>query len=363
MSEDRLFHSGAWLAWLGGVLAVTMATRNPWYLGLLLLWVGLVTLVANRRVAARERGGGASFPPTIPVWRFALVVIPVAAIFNGLFVHAGETMLFTIPQSIPVIGGDVTLEALVYGALNGVILVALFAAFLLFNRVTPVRDLIRLAPRAYYPVAVTVAVAITFVPVTLRQAAQIREAQAIRGSTLRGVRGWLPLFLPLLSGGLERALMLAEAMVARGFAAGGGTTGLLPQAGMIVGIVLVLVGWLLRLLWGAPTLGAALLLVGIALVALAIWRAGRATPRTTYRPAPWGAREWSVALAALATALLFLLPLPVDRSSLFYTPYPLFTLPPWSPLFGFATWGLLAPAFVLLLDKEPDAQIATLNHD
>lgn len=352
MNEDRLLHSGAWLAWLGAVLAVTMSTRNPWYLGLLLLWVGLVTLVANRRVAASERAGGASFPPTIPVWRFALVVIPVAALFNALFVHAGETVLLTIPQTIPVIGGDVTLEALVYGALNGIILVALFAAFLLFNRVTPVRDLIRLAPRAYYPVAVTVAVAITFVPVTLRQAAQIREAQAIRGSALRGVRAWVPLFLPLLSGGLERALMLAEAMVARGFASGSGDAGALPQVGMIVGIVLLLVGWLLRLLWGAPVLGAALLIVGVALVGLAIWRAGRATPRTTYRPAPWGVREWIVTLAALATALVFLLPLPVDRSSLYYTPYPLLALPPWSALFAFATWGLLAPAFVLLLDQD-----------
>jgi energy-coupling factor transport system permease protein len=148
--------------------------------------------------------------------------------------------------------------------------------------------------------------------------------------------------------------MLAEAMVARGFAAGGGATGPLPQVGMIAGIVLLLVGWLLRLLWGAPTLGAALLLVGIALVGLAIWRAGSSTPRTTYRPAPWGPREWIVALAALATALIFLLPLPVDRSSLFYTPYPVLTLPPWSALFGFATWGLLAPAFVLLLDDKID---------
>lgn len=354
MSEMRLLHAGAWLAWLGAVLAVTSTTRNPWYLALLLVWVGVVTAVATQRSRTLAQAGWDTPLPTIPVWRFAIVAIPLAAIFNALFVHAGDTVLFRLPTWLPVIGGVVTVEALLYGALSGVVLIAIFAAFLLFNQVTPVRDLIRLAPRAYYPVAITVAIAITWVPVTLRQAVQIREAQAIRGSTLKGVRGWLPLFLPLVSGGLERAMMLAEAMVARGFAAVDHERAdrgqRLVQTGLVAGLLLVLAGWLLRLAWAQPVAGATLLLGGILLLLLSIWQAGRATVRSEYRPAPWGADEWIVVACAAMTAIVFLLPIPgMDRSSLYYTPYPALALPDFSPLLGAALWGLLAPAVILLL--------------
>ncbi len=352
----RLLHAGAWLTWLGAVLAITMTTRNPWYLALLLMWVAVVSFVATRQIRLWEAEGWATPLPVLSPWRFALVVVPLAALFNGLFVHAGEHILFTLPTWIPVIGGNITLEALLYGALSGVILTTIFAAFTLFNLVTPVRDLIRLAPRAYYPVAITVAIAVTWVPVTLRQAVQIREAQAIRGASLKGVRGWLPLFLPLVSSGLERALMLAEAMVARGFAATDTPTsakgGWVTQTGLILGLLLLLCGWLLRLVWAMPWTGGALLFAGLLMLAAAIWQAGRATTRTEYRPAPWGIDEWGVALLAALTAAFFLLPLSgIDRSSLYYTPYPALAPPTFSPLFGVATWGLLGPAIILLRRK------------
>jgi len=353
LSEVRLLHAGAWLAWLGAVLAITASTRNPWYLALLLLWVAVVSYTATHQLRMWEAQGWATPMPVLSPWRFAVVVIPLAALFNGLFVHVGDNVLFAMPAWIPVIGGNVTLEALLYGALSGVLLTAIFAAFTLFNLVTPVRDLIRLAPRAYYPVAITVAIAITWVPVTLRQAVQIREAQAIRGAALKGVRGWLPLFLPLVSGGLERALMLAEAMVARGFAATDNSSpakgAWVTQTGLILGLLLVLCGWLLRLVWAMPWTGGALLFVGLILLGAVIWQAGRATIRTEYRPAPWDADEWCVAILAAITAAIFLLPLPgIDRASLYYTPYPALAMPIFSPLFGVATWGLLGPALVLL---------------
>ena len=47
--------------------------------------------------------------------------------------------------------------------------------------------------------------AITYVPETARHFQRIREAQAIRGHRLRGLRDWRPIVIPLLVGGLERA--------------------------------------------------------------------------------------------------------------------------------------------------------------
>ena len=84
------------------------------------------------------------------------------------------------------------MEALVYGALNGATIAGLFAAFAVINRVVPVRSLIRVIPRAYYSVAVVASIAITYVPTTRRQFQQIREAQAIRGHRMRGVRSGCP---------------------------------------------------------------------------------------------------------------------------------------------------------------------------
>ncbi len=339
----RTLHTGAWLIWLLAAGIMLTVTRNPIYIGLVLLWV---MIVLGGLGAPEEGAAGPVFSPL----RFALIVVPIAALFNALFVHAGETVLFALPDRLPVVGGNITLEALAYGALNGLVLTGLFAAFAVFNRVTPVRSLIQIAPRAYYSVAVIVAIALTYVPVTLKQAAQIREAQAVRGHRLKGLRSWAPIFLPLLSSGMERALQLAEAMVARGFAAGSApdeSSGVRVQTMLAGGTALFAAGLVVRLIGQQALLAAALLVTGAVLLFGGIWWAGRAHPHTVYRPAPWRAVDWGVVTAAGVGALLFLLPIPgVDKSSLAWYPYPALTWPSFSFVLVVATWGLLGPAVV-----------------
>jgi energy-coupling factor transport system permease protein len=338
-----LLHAGAWLCWLAAVLVLMTITRNPVYLFLALAWIALVD-VAARRVPAPGRTDLPWSPLT-----FGLVAIPLAALFNGLTVHVGATVVARLPATWPLIGGPITLEAIVYGALNGVALTALFAAFAVANRMVALRQVIQLIPRAYYPVAIVVAIALTFVPATLRQWRQVREAQAVRGHRQRGLRSWLPLWLSLLTGGMERALGLAEAMTARGFAGGPPLHDRWTQLGVLVGLPLVAVGLLLRTVWGQPLAGAVALLLGAALVIAAIWVAGRRRPHTLYRPAPWRTPEWTVAAGALVTVAAFVLPLPgLDRASIFYSPYPVLAAPGFSVALGVATWGLLTPAGVLL---------------
>jgi energy-coupling factor transport system permease protein len=296
--------------------------------------------------------------------RFGLVVVTLSTLFNALTVHAGRTVLFTIPGNVPLISGTVTLEAALYGLLNGLVIAALFAAFMLMTRAVAVRDLIRFIPRAFYPLAVVISIALTFVPTTLRQFHQIREAQAVRGHRMRGLRSWLPLFLPLLTGGMERALQLAEAMMARGFAGAD-----IPhqetrlRVSTLTGLALVAAGLLLRMAWQQRVTGGILLLMGIGVIALALHHAGRRHPHTVYRKRRLQPGDWIVIGAALATALLFLVPLPgVNRASLYYMPYPEVTLPTLSVVLGAATWGLLAPAAVLgtqlLLSAGNDSDVS-----
>jgi energy-coupling factor transport system permease protein len=287
--RDASIHALAWLAWLAAILVVLTATRNPLYLGIVLAWIALVTVAVRRTTDAETSAQAVNISPV----RFGLFVTALSAVFNGLTVHFGMTILFTLPQQLPLIGGPITLEAIVYGALNGAVIAGLFAAFLVMNRALSVRELVQLIPRAYYPVAVVVSIAITFVPTTLRQFRLIREAQAVRGHRMRGLRSWLPLFIPLLTGGLERALQLSEAMMARGFASvEGESKGAGSRVAIIVGLLLFVAGWLLRLIWDQPWLGLAFLVIGTVMVLGSIWLVGRRHPHTVYRPQSWSGRDW-----------------------------------------------------------------------
>lgn len=349
ISTGGSLHALAWVLWLVAVMIAVSITRNPLYLGLTLLWVMVIHLVLHLTA-------GPIAPPITTVmplrpfapFRFALIVVTLATLVNGLNVHIGSTVLFSLPRALPLIGGAVTLEACVYGALSGFVLSTLFAAFALVGRVLSVRALIGLIPRAYYPVAVVVTIALTFVPLTLRQMQAIREAQAIRGHRVRGVRDWLPLFLPLLLSGLERALQLAEAMTARGFAgASHQTHGTRTRLSLIAGLGAVLAGLWLQLSGQWPLWGMIVALNGTALVLTTLWLVGRRQQRTTYRTQAFQRRDWVVVGGALWTMALLLLPLPgIDRSSLYYYPYPTLTLPTFNFFFAIATWGLLTPALV-----------------
>jgi energy-coupling factor transport system permease protein len=331
-----MLHAVAWFAWLTAALIIVSTTRNPLYLT-------LATAAFMTTARAIRRPGEALAAPLAP-GRFALYVIPLAALLNALLSRTGESVLVAIPQMWPIIGGPITAEALVYGALNGLVLTALFTAFTVLNLAVPVRDLIRFIPRAFYPVAVVASVAVTFAPTTLRQMQQIRDAQTIRGHRMRHLRDWLPLFMPLLTGGLEHALQLAEAMASRGFASEGGATHTArAQAVSIAGLLGILSGGLLTT-WQQTFWGPALIVGGSAAIVGALWLTGRSTPHTTYRRTPWGYREWLITGGALVAIAAFLFWGSTTRT---YNPYPTITWPGFDPLAGTALLGFLMPMLVV----------------
>jgi energy-coupling factor transport system permease protein len=335
-------HPVAWVGWATGVVIALTVTRNPWCLALILAIVGLLLLQEQR--TTRSEAEAAVPGVQISVLRFGLLVVMTSAIFNMLMVHVGQYVLWTVPLAVPLIGGPWTLEALLYGALNGFVLAGLFATFTVLHRVLPVRSMLRLVPRAYYPVAVVMSIAVTFAPSALLQIQQVREAQAVRGHRMAGVRSWLPLLVPLLEGSLERSMQLAEAMVARGFAAGEAVADRRPQVLVLLGMASWLLGWLLRLAWQQEAAGWALLVAGIALLVGGLWLAGRRHPHTVYRPDTWHWRDAAVIGAATVAASAYLVPWPgLDRSPLFYYPYAALVWPALSPAILLATLGFAAP--------------------
>ncbi len=345
-----MFDARVWLVWALTTLVTASSTRNPLYVVILLL---AVMVVGAACAPAQGRG------PILSPLRFAAIAVPLAALFNGLTAHLGDTVLFRLPAWLPLLGGAVTLEALVSGATNGLTLTAIFAGFGVFNQVTPVRDIVRLTPRAFHEAGVVLSIALTFIPQTTRSLARIREAQAVRGHRVRGLRDWLPIIVPLLVSGLERSMGLAEAMVARGYGAVSDRAQPLRTQGLLaLGLFVLLGGWLAFLFlpswqWAAGGTMA----VGAALIVGVVWLAGQDVSHTTYRARRWAARDTLAVLGCGLTLAVVLLPLPlVDKGTLYYAPFPGLTMPPFDPFVGLGLLGLLVPALVSGGDRADRVQ-------
>jgi energy-coupling factor transport system permease protein len=340
-----------WLLWALTTLVAASSARNPLYALLLIAVTRIVHTLCAPMVGHK---------PLTPL-RLIILVVPLTALFNLLTIRLGDTILFRLPAWLPLLGGPVTLEALAYGLMNGLVLAAILSSFAALNQIVPVRDLVQIAPRAFHEAGVVLSIALTFIPQTMTSLTRIREAQEVRGHRVRSLRDWLPIVVPLLVSGLERSMELAEAMVARGY--GAISQRAHPwrlQVLVALGLLLLLGGWGLWLFipvrasaispaWIEPLQGAALALMGVGAVCVmaTIWLAGRGVKHTSYRPRHW---TWgdSLALAGCAlTAGLLLLPLPwVDRGTLAYNPYPRLSWPRFDPLLGLGLLGLLVPALV-----------------
>ncbi len=346
-----MFHTYTWIAWLVVVVLALSSTRNPLYLGLILL----ILLIQNTALTNRpEKGTGASYPKTgstLSPFRFLPLILAASILFSGLMSHFGDTSIFTIPWNLPLLSGPVTLEALFYGLVNGLVLCGLLIAFTTMNAILPMRSLVRLAPQAFYPLALVISIAITFLPAVRRQLKQVVEAQAIRGHHLHGIRDWTPLAMPLLIGGLERAMQLAETMTSRGFASREKpvSSSNVFRLGMLAGLTMILAGGVFELASNFRSWETPMISIGTISIAGALWLEGRKRPRSTYKQERWRVQDGLVFLGVFFSATFFIIKIPgVDHQVLSFNPYPRVALPGFDPWIGVATLGLLFPGIVSL---------------
>jgi energy-coupling factor transporter transmembrane protein EcfT len=151
-----------------------------------------------------------------------LVLISIRAL-TGILIgvpRIGE-VLFTLPRiNLPSwlpgirIGGPVTWERLSSSLHEGLMIATVIALFGAANSVTSPHKLLRVLPSRIYQVGVTLTIATSVFPQLISSIARIRQAQFLRsGSKPRISR----IAIPLLEESLARAVLLAEAMEARGF--------------------------------------------------------------------------------------------------------------------------------------------------
>jgi len=149
--------------------------------------------------------------------RLALPFAALLAVVNALVYQGGDTLLVRGDEFLGR-RWDITLEATVAGAINGLRIVVLIAALggLMSAAVDP-DQLLRAVRRLSYRSALTAALATRLVPVMARDAARMSDAARCRPhppSRLAAVRA-------VLAGALDRAVDVAAALEVRGYALAG----------------------------------------------------------------------------------------------------------------------------------------------
>lgn len=345
-----MFHTLAWVAWLVAAAVPAFTLRNPLYLVLILGASWIVYLALGRSSAVGHSWGA--------FVRIGVLLLAIAVPFNALTSHYGGHVVARLPEAWPILGGPITLEAILTGVVNGLGLLAILAVLAAFNATVDHYQLLRLTPAFIFQAGMVASIAITFVPQMVLSAAEIRQAQRIRGHRFRGIRDLLPLALPLLATGLEKAIQLAETMEARGFAGGVLASShrdtVLARAGLLAGLLALLAGlFVLVYVPGSATPGWALALLGALGLGLTFWLQGRRVRRTRYRRSVWTGRDTAVvAASALALAAVIAARL-ADPGALAYDAYSGALLPPFDPLVGGGLLLLAAPAFLAASGRTP----------
>jgi energy-coupling factor transport system permease protein len=337
-------------------------TTNPLLLVLLLAVVALV-VVARRSDSPWSNGFGLYVVA-------ALVVIGVRVVFRMLLDgQHGEHVLFRLPE-VPLpdaaagirLGGPVSLEGMLAAVYDGLRLATLLLCIGAANVLANPKRLLKAVPSALQDLAVAVTVALSLAPQLIESVQRVRRARRLRSGAGRGARVLRQVLIPVMTDALDRSLMLAAAMDARGRGRALGligptrrrTSGVLLALGvngMLVGIYGLLDGTTPALL-GMPALLAGVLVAGAGFVV------GRQRLGTTrYRPDPWRGAEWAVALVGVAVVAGSFAASAVDRASLNPSLQPL----RWPALPVVAALAILAGALpawfapppVVVVDRPP----------
>lgn len=335
--------TAAWVLWLVSGMVFILSTRNPVYLMISILmfyWLGFRF--------GKDRKDGQWIKLNL---RFMLTIVGLSALINMLFSHAGKTVLFNLPDGWLLIGGAVTLESFVYGAINGLVISSLYLLFNIFNKALSVKQITRLIPRAFHPIATMVTISLTFFPSIQQRIREIREAQLIRGNPMKKVADWLPILIPLLVSSLEDAFLLSESMTSRGF-----HTQPIKKSSAINLVLLifsafaVFAGWVFSLYDYPKLLSIGLYIFAAIVIIVILMVSGRGNPVNSYKQEIWKIVDILASVTFSLTLIVNLALLFTDNlPSYSYSPYPTISFP---SLHWAGILLSLVPGLPILLQKH-----------
>ena len=198
----------AWVGWSLAAVAVALTTANPVYRGLVAIAafdVLVAWLPPGRRL--RPLAFGMAF------------AVAFAVLINGIAGHGGSSVIVRIPDAIPIFGGPITVESIVFGGSIGLGLVAALLAVTPLSMVLESHEIVDALPARLERTGIAVATSLNLISGIGVTFQAVRDAQTMRGWRPRGIRSWREVFVPVVLTSIEDSIRLAEAMEARAFGA------------------------------------------------------------------------------------------------------------------------------------------------
>ena len=215
--QKNSLHPLTWWLWALG-LAISVIRFDNTIFTLVVIGVVAVVVVSIRENAPWSK----SFNWTLKLSAWILLVRTIIGVLIGVPIPG--TTLFTVPI-LPLpdwmpgirIGGTVTFERLSSAITEGILICAIIVIFGAATSLTSPHKLLRVLPVYIYEFGISIVIATSVLPQLVTSLARIRQAQKLRGQSLRGFTSWKRVAIPLLEESLARSLDLAAAMDSRGY--------------------------------------------------------------------------------------------------------------------------------------------------
>jgi energy-coupling factor transporter transmembrane protein EcfT len=208
-------HPLTWWIWAIG-LAIAVIRFDSTVFTICCVGAVAVVVFLNRENAP----WGKSFNWTLKLSAWILLVRTIIGVLIGVPIP-GTTLfklpILPLPNWMPGIriGGTVTAERLTSALTEGVLICAIIVIFGAAASLTSPHRLLRVLPVYIYEFGIVIATSV--LPQLVSSVSRIRQAQKLRGQSLRGFASWRRVAIPLLEESLARSLDLAAAMDSRGY--------------------------------------------------------------------------------------------------------------------------------------------------
>jgi len=325
----------AWWLWALGLAVAASRTANPLVLGLIVAVCAVVV--------ARRRGDA----PWALAFRYYVIAGAVVVVLRVLVrvvfgTGSGTVVLLDLPE-VPLpswtsgitLLGPVSADAILGGLYDGMRLATMLVCVGAANALANPKRLLKSMPPALHEVAAAAVVALSVFPQLAESVLRVRRARELRGVHRRRRGALRSVVVPVLEDALDRSLLLAASMDARGYGRSGDRSPrehrlgaalmLLGLGGVAVGVYGVLDATtpaVLRL----PALG-----FGLAAGLCGFVLAGRSVRRTVYQPDRWRTPEVATAFAGAAAAAVMVVASVQDPVALFPSVSPQWPVLPFLP--------------------------------
>ena len=150
-------------------------------------------------------------------------LIVLTALFNPAFSHQGVTILAYLPS-----GNPLTLESIAYGVMAAFLLVCVLCWFSCFNAVISSDKMVYLFGKLAPVLSLVLSMTLKFIPELTAQFGKVYRAHKASGYNINGryfksVRMGCHVLSSVVTWSLERALITADSMKARGYGLPGRT--------------------------------------------------------------------------------------------------------------------------------------------